>query len=144
MALLYQLSYLGNVRTHYHILKSVYTGAMEGLEHYEKEERPWGAFERFTLNQETTVKIITVKEGEAFSLQTHEHRDEYWRVLSGVGTVRIGDTDHEAHAGDSFFVPRHTEHRVTGGEGGITFLEIAFGTFDESDIERLDDRYGRT
>jgi len=117
---------------------------MEGLVHYEKEERPWGGFERFTLNEQTTVKIMTVNAGEAFSLQTHEHRDEFWKILKGSGTIYIGEKESEAHEGDTFFVPRHVEHRVTGGPEGIVYLEIAFGDFSEADITRLDDRYGRT
>ena len=117
---------------------------MEGLSHYEKEDRPWGNFERFTLNEKTTVKIITVNAGEAFSLQTHEHRDEFWRVLKGSGMIHIGGKDHEAHEGKEFFSPRGSQHRVTGGPDGIVFLEIAFGDFDENDIKRLEDRYGRT
>lgn len=116
---------------------------MEGLANYEKEERPWGGFERFTLNEKTTVKIITVNEGESISLQTHEHRDEFWRVLKGSGVIRIGDTDNDAREGSQFFCPRGSEHRVTGGIGGTIFLEIAFGDFSESDIRRLEDRYGR-
>ncbi|HVB20088.1 MAG TPA: phosphomannose isomerase type II C-terminal cupin domain [Candidatus Paceibacterota bacterium] len=117
---------------------------MEGLKNYEKEIRPWGNFERFTLNEKTTVKIITVNDGQAISLQTHEHRDEFWRVLKGSGIIRIGDTEHRAQEGETFFCPRGSEHRVTGGVGGTAFLEIAFGDFDEGDIHRLEDRYGRT
>ena len=117
---------------------------MEGLAHYEKEERPWGDFERFTLNEKTTVKIVTVKAGEAISLQTHEHRDEFWRIIQGSGTIRIGEEDHPAHTGDTFFSPRHSKHRVEGGPEGLAFLEIAFGEFDENDIDRLEDKYGRT
>ena len=117
---------------------------MEDLAHYAKEERPWGNFERFTLNEKTTVKIVTVNEGESISLQTHENRDEFWRVLKGSGVIRIGDTDSEAHEGSAFFCKRGSEHRVTGGTGGTVFLEIAFGDFAESDIKRLEDRYGRT
>ena len=116
---------------------------MEGLTHYEKEIRPWGDFERFTLNEKTTVKIITVKAGEAFSLQTHEHRDEFWRVIKGSGVVHIGGNDNEAKEGATFFSRRGSEHRVTGGPEGISFLEIAFGEFDEGDIKRLEDKYGR-
>ncbi len=116
---------------------------MEGLSHYEKEERPWGNFERFTLNEKSTVKIVTVNAGESISLQTHEHRDEFWRVIKGSGTIHIGDDDHAAHEGDAYFSPRHSEHRVTGGPEGLAFLEIAFGDFDENDIARLEDRYGR-
>ena len=116
---------------------------MEGLSNYEKEQRPWGNFERFTLNEQTTVKIITVNAGESFSLQTHEHRDEFWRVLKGSGVIHIGDTDHNAREGDTFFSKRHTKHRALGGPEGLTFLEIALGEFDENDIQRLEDRYGR-
>ena len=116
---------------------------MEGLAHYKKKERPWGNFERFTLNEKTTVKIVNVNEGESISLQTHENRDEFWRVIKGTGVIRIGDKDNEAREGDSFFCKRGSEHRVTGGAGGTVFLEIAFGDFDESDIRRLEDWYGR-
>lgn len=116
---------------------------MEGLSHYEKEVRPWGNFERFTFNEATTVKIVTVSPGEAISLQTHNNRDEFWRVIAGSGIITLGDTDHKAKAGDDFFSRRNTPHRVTGGPEGLSFLEIAFGTFDESDIHRLEDRYGR-
>lgn len=120
-----------------------YTVGVDSLSHYHKEDRPWGNFERFTLNENTTVKIITVSAREAFSLQTHANRDEYWRVLSGAGEVRVGDATREAHQGDSFFCPRGSTHRVTGGPSGVVFLEIAFGEFDESDITRLEDKYGR-
>ena len=122
---------------------TVYTNDMEGLSNYEKEERPWGVFERFTLNEKTTVKIITVKPGEAFSLQRHTRRDEFWRVVSGSGTIRVGESAKEANESDTFFIARGAEHRATGGPGGLTFLEIAFGDFDEGDITRLEDKYGR-
>lgn len=116
---------------------------MDHLPRYEKDIRPWGQFERFTLNEESTVKIITVNAGEKLSLQTHEKREEFWRVISGYGTVTVGDVVEDAHPGDEFFIPTGTQHRVEGGEEGLAFLEIAFGTFDESDIKRLDDAYGR-
>jgi len=116
---------------------------MEKLAHYEREERPWGNFERFTLNEKTTVKIITVKSGESLSLQTHKHRDEFWRIIKGSGTVRIGDTNTDAREGNTFFSHKGSKHRITGGENGLSFLEIAFGDFDEMDIERLEDKYGR-
>ncbi len=116
---------------------------MEGLPNHEIEERPWGSFERFTLNEPTTVKIVTVKSGEAISLQTHNDRDEFWRVIRGSGTITLGEEDHAATEGESFFCVRGTKHRVMGGPEGLSILEIAFGNFDEGDITRLEDRYGR-
>jgi mannose-6-phosphate isomerase-like protein (cupin superfamily) len=117
---------------------------MEGLSNYEKEVRPWGNFERFTLNEKSTVKIITVNPGEELSLQQHAHRDEEWRVLSGSGKVTVGEVVTDVHPGDTFFVRRGTRHRVAGGMLGLTFLEIALGDFDEADITRFEDRYGRS
>lgn len=116
---------------------------MEGLSNYEKEIRPWGNFERFTLNESTTVKIVAVNPGEAISLQTHEHRDEFWRVLTGSGTIQIDEIVHDATVGETYFSKRGSKHRVEGGPEGLSFLEIAFGDFDEGDINRLEDKYGR-
>jgi len=116
---------------------------MPGLSNYEKDIRPWGQFERFTLNEKTTVKIITVKAGEAFSLQTHNNREEFWRVLSGSASVTVGEETREAKTGDQFYIKTGEKHRVEGGASGVEFLEIAFGEFDEGDIVRLEDKYGR-
>jgi mannose-1-phosphate guanylyltransferase/mannose-1-phosphate guanylyltransferase/mannose-6-phosphate isomerase len=114
------------------------------LPHRRYDERPWGAFEQFTQGDISTVKIITVRAGEALSLQRHHMRDEFWKVLSGNGTVTVGEATVTAGPGDEFFIPAGTIHRVQSGETDCTFLEIAFGRFDESDIERLEDKYGRS
>jgi mannose-6-phosphate isomerase len=107
------------------------------------DERPWGRFRRYTHNEPTTVKLITVEPGQELSLQRHQHRDELWVILDPGLRVRVGDTTTVAVAGDEFLIPRGTSHRVTGGERPARFLEVAFGRFDEDDIERLEDRYGR-
>jgi mannose-6-phosphate isomerase-like protein (cupin superfamily) len=116
---------------------------MQGLPNYEKDVRPWGQFERFTLNEKSTVKIITVNPNEELSLQQHEHRDEDWHILSGSGSVVIGEQRLPVRKGEDFFVARGVKHRVAGGPHGLVFLEIALGEFDENDIKRLEDRYGR-
>ena len=110
---------------------------------YYKEERPWGMFERFTLNEPSTVKIITVNPNQELSLQAHEHRDEEWRVLSGSGVVTVGEQKTETKPGDMFKVMRGQKHRVAAGPQGLVFLEVAFGQFDENDIKRFEDAYGR-
>ena len=116
---------------------------MEGLSNYEKEVRPWGNFERFTLNEPCTVKIITVEPNQQLSLQQHEHRDEEWKILRGSGIVTVVDTKTAVTPGDEFRVLRGERHRVASGIDGLQFLEISFGQFDENDITRLEDNYGR-
>jgi len=121
----------------------VYNGYMDGLTNYKSEYRPWGSFELFTLNERSTVKILTINPHDPTSLQTHEHRAEFWRIIKGSGTVCLGEDNRPAAEGDSFFSPVGTKHRIIGGVDGLSLLEISFGEFDEDDITRLEDNYGR-
>lgn len=113
------------------------------LRDYYKEERPWGSFERLTQNETTTVKILHVLPGKRLSLQKHAKREEFWRVLAGSGTMQVEDEIKEVHAGDEVLVPLGAVHRVSGGPAGMSWLEIAMGEFDENDIERVEDDFGR-
>lgn len=108
------------------------------------DERPWGRFERYTLNQPSTVKVITVEPGHRLSLQRHERRDELWTVLDEGVEVEIDGVTWAPEVGEKVWIPRGTLHRVGAvGAQPSRFLEIAFGTFDECDIERLADDYAR-
>ena len=107
------------------------------------EHRPWGVFERFTLNQETTVKIIRVDPASALSLQRHSLRSEYWFLLDGGATAVLGDEEVALKPGGDCFIPAGTVHRLVAGEAGARLLEIAFGDFSEDDIVRLSDSWGR-
>lgn len=105
--------------------------------------RPWGYFRQFTLNQISTVKIINVKPNESLSLQSHNYREEFWHVLKGEGFFEINEISYEVNVGDEFFVKLGEKHRMIAGEEGLEVLEIAFGDFDENDIIRYEDKYGR-
>lgn len=107
------------------------------------ERRPWGTFERFTLNQATTVKIIRVDPAAALSLQRHALRSEYWFLLDGAATAVLGDEEVPMEPGGDCFIPAGTLHRLIAGEAGARLLEIAFGDFSEDDIVRVSDAWGR-
>jgi mannose-1-phosphate guanylyltransferase/mannose-6-phosphate isomerase len=45
---------------------------------------------------------------------------------------------------EKLFIPRETVHRLSSvGEERLRILEISFGEFEEDDIVRLEDIYGR-
>ena len=112
--------------------------------HIHEEERPWGKFRRFTHSQLSTVKIITVKPGEVLSLQYHHHRDELWVVLDSGLRVTLDDRVWDPQPYEEIFIPQGARHRIAGvGDGPSRWLEISFGEFDEGDIVRLEDHYGR-
>jgi mannose-6-phosphate isomerase-like protein (cupin superfamily) len=110
----------------------------------EVDERPWGEFEKFVENQHVTVKIITVRAGRRLSLQRHEHRAELWRALDNPLTAEVDGDLRVLEAGDTVFIEQGAVHRLgnTGDRSG-RILEIAFGEFDEADIERLEDDFSR-
>lgn len=110
-----------------------------------KVDKPWGRFEQYTHDLPCTVKIITVAPGGVLSRQYHHNRDELWVTLDAGARVELGEEVVEPAADEELFIPRETVHRLsTVGEEPVRILEISFGTFDEEDIVRLEDIYGRT
>lgn len=114
------------------------------LPHYHHEKRPWGGFERFTVNESSTVKILYLLPGKRLSLQRHAKRSEWWRVIDGDGEVTLGSHSYAVSVGDEIEIPVGTLHRLSGGPGGLAVLEIGFGEFDENDIFRVEDDFGRS
>jgi mannose-6-phosphate isomerase len=108
------------------------------------DERPWGRFELLSRDERATVKIITVVPGGRLSLQRHRRRDEMWTILDVELLLEVDGTERVAVPGEKVWIPRGTVHRVSNkGHVEGRFLEIAYGEFDEQDIERLDDDYDR-
>lgn len=122
---------------------TIYMAVKKSLQKTYTEKRPWGSFTRFTYNEPSTVKIISVKAGASLSLQYHHNREEFWHVLSGTGSVVVGKKKYVAKPGKEFAVPPETLHRIVATTA-LEILEIATGHFEESDIVRVQDSYGRT
>ncbi len=109
-----------------------------------KVDKPWGRFEQFTHNLPSTVKIITVVPGGCLSRQYHDRRDELWVVLDPGARVELGEKVLDPAPEEKLFIPRGTVHRLScSGERPVRVLEVSFGEFDEEDIVRLEDAYGR-
>jgi mannose-6-phosphate isomerase-like protein (cupin superfamily) len=107
-------------------------------------EKAWRTFEQYSHNLPTTVKIITVDPGGILSSQYHYHRDELWVVLDPGAKVELGDEVLHPTPGEKLYIPRETVHRLCCvGEQPVRILEVSFGEFDEDDIIRLEDVYGR-
>ena len=107
-------------------------------------DKPWGRFEQYAHNVPCTVKIITVEPGGTLSRQYHHRRDELWVVLDPGAQVELGAQVLHPAPEEKLFIPRGTIHRIScDGERPARILEVSFGEFDEDDIVRLEDVYGR-
>jgi mannose-6-phosphate isomerase len=109
------------------------------------ERRPWGDFSVLSDAPDHKVKRLTVSAGCRLSYQTHAHRSEHWFVVSGAGTATIEGVDVAIGPGSCVDVPVGTPHRVAcSGPEDLVLIEIQHGeSFEEDDIVRLDDDYGR-
>lgn len=107
-------------------------------------DKPWGEFIQYVLNEPCTVKTLHVNKKSKLSLQSHKHRAELWLCLRGQCTVTIDNKKIKLTEDNRVFIPQGARHRIeTGARHSCLLLEISFGQFDEEDIERFEDEYGR-
>lgn len=119
----------------------------DALESAKTSERPWGSFKNHHSMPGVHLKTLHVSGGAKLSLQRHKHRSETWVLVSGDATAVVGDSLEDLREvalviNEPFYVPAGTIHRLFSDQGG-TLVEISYGQFDEDDIERLEDVYGR-
>ena len=109
-------------------------------------DKPWGSFDQYALNTPCTVKILTCDPGQRLSLQRHSHRGELWVTLDPGVVVELDGETLRPKVGEEIWLPVGSTHRLSCDaetQHSVRVLEISLGTFDESDIERLQDIYGR-
>lgn len=107
-------------------------------------DKPWGKVTTYSLNQPSSVRIITIDPGQETSEHFHQLRDEMWVVLDEGLQVQVGERLVDAKPGDEFVVEAEKPHRIAnpGAKRGRV-LEIAHGYTTEDDTFRLQDDYGR-
>ena len=115
------------------------------------EERPWGRFETLVETEDYKIKKITVDPHQRLSLQKHLHRSESWTVVSGRGhvvnhaLVQTSPKGLDVKVGKSITIPVQNVHRMENRhDEPLVFIEVQTGeSFDEDDIIRFQDDYGR-
>lgn len=107
-------------------------------------ERPWGSFKQYAHNAECTVSLMTVLPGQRLSLQSHTGRAELWIVMDDAALVQVGETERVCKAGDELWIHANEKHRLScPGKTPVRVLEVAFGNWQQQDIQRYADDYQR-
>ncbi len=108
-----------------------------------RTKKPWGSFATYAMNKKCTVKVLTVNKNQSLSLQSHRNRDELWIALDDGLKVEVNGRIILPEKGEGTTIPRGSKHRLSTARERARMLEISFGEFDEDDIIRYEDRYGR-
>jgi mannose-6-phosphate isomerase-like protein (cupin superfamily) len=112
----------------------------------QRDSRPWGDWLVLDAGAGFAVKRITVIPGGRLSLQRHQHRVEHWFVVAGRAQVTRNGEEMSLDVGGSVDFALGDIHRVANeGIADLVFIEVQRGAvLSESDIERLEDIYGRS
>ena len=111
------------------------------------DRRPWGSGEVLSEGQGYKVKRLRVSPNSRLSYQRHFHRDEVWAVVSArAAFVTIEGERRPLEAGDSIAIQKGQLHRLENASENaeLILIETQIGAkLCESDIERIEDDYGR-
>ena len=110
------------------------------------DSRPWGEWAVIDAGPGFAVKRIRVTPGGILSLQRHEHRAEVWTVVAGTARVTLDGRLFDVAPSESVVIGLGAVHRVqNAGPEDVVFIEVQTGAIlRETDIERLEDTYGRS
>ncbi len=116
------------------------------LSYHRDVYRPWGSYDRVDRGDRYLVKRITVKPGGKLSLQKHRQRAEHWVVVRGTARVTKGDKVLRLSENQSIYIPVGVKHALENpGDTPLELIEVQTGAYlSEDDIERFDDKYGRS
>jgi mannose-1-phosphate guanylyltransferase len=104
--------------------------------------KPWGRFEQFAQNERVTVKLLHIGRGQRLSYQYHLRRAEFWHVVAGRVLTTLNGRNRVLSEGGNVAVAPRVRHRIRAIVDSVV-LEVATGDFDEGDIVRVEDDYGR-
>jgi mannose-6-phosphate isomerase-like protein (cupin superfamily) len=109
------------------------------------ESRPWGRYTILDTKDDCQVKRIEVEPGKRLSLQSHQFRAEHWFIVAGTATAQVGESISQVTIGQAIDVLTGVKHRIANtSESLLVFIEVQTGSsFDEDDIVRYDDDFGR-
>lgn len=107
--------------------------------------KPWGYYSVLDKGDNYQVKRLSVAPGGRLSLQSHEHRNEFWVIVSGVATVTAYNFNETFIPGECVYILAREKHRLENfTEDWVHVIETQYGSYlGEDDIIRYDDIYTR-
>lgn len=107
------------------------------------QDRPWGWY-RVLGQMPSAVKVLSVKPGSRLSLQSHKHRMEVWFPLTDGLVAEIDGERKALKQYQQVVINNEKLHRLSNPtDVELQVVELIYGLYDESDIIRYEDDYGR-
>jgi len=107
--------------------------------------RPWGKYTNLFNGKGFLVKELVINSKSSISLQKHNHRSEYWSIISGKPKITINNKKFFKKVNETAFIPKGAKHRIENlFKKPVKIMEVQTGAIlKETDIVRYKDIYGR-
>ncbi|NBD37519.1 MAG: cupin domain-containing protein [Verrucomicrobia bacterium] len=104
----------------------------------------WGQFRQYAFNEDCTVSLMEVQPGMRLSLQSHTGRAELWIVMDAGAQVQVGEEIRDCAPMEEIWITANEKHRLSCvGDKPCRVLEVAFGNWQQADIQRYEDDFAR-
>ena len=89
-------------------------------------EKSWGSFTVLDVQDDSMTIKVELLPGHSLHYHSHEHRDEVWTVMSGMGSVIIDGMQRRVRPGDVVTMPAGCKHTLIA-ETKVSVIEVQLG-----------------
>ena len=89
-------------------------------------EKSWGSFTVLDVQDDSMTIKVELLPGNSLHYHSHEHRDEVWTVMSGMGSVIIDGMQRMVRPGDVVTMPAGCKHTLIA-ETKLSVIEVQLG-----------------
>ena len=101
-------------------------------------EKSWGSFTILDVQPEATTIRILLNPGHRLAYHSHEHRDEVWTIVAGMGRTVIDGQEKPVRPGDVVTMPAGVRHTLIA-DSQIQAIEVQIGAeIDVADKTKYD------
>jgi mannose-1-phosphate guanylyltransferase len=101
-------------------------------------EKSWGTYTVIDAQPGSVTAKLFLKQGSKLEYHSHEHREESWNIIFGIGRVIIDGIEQSVKAGDVIKIPIESKHTLIA-ETDMKVIEVQVG----SEISRMDKKFER-
>lgn len=91
-------------------------------------EKSWGSYRVLDVEESSLTVKVTLNPGHKMNYHSHEHRDEVWTVISGIGKTIVDGMEQPFKPGDVVTIAAGCKHTVIAGNEGLQLIEVQLGS----------------
>lgn len=89
-------------------------------------DKSWGSFRVLDVQNDSMTILVTLNPGQGMNYHSHDHRDEVWNIISGMGKVIVDGMEQPVKAGDVVTMQAGCRHTIQA-ETELKVIEVQLG-----------------